>query len=466
MNFNKTSKILALGAAASLSSMSVQAADKELLDILLQNGSINQSQYSNLLEKENISKKDVNDINAKLDKKDVNDINVKLDKKGLQFETADKEFKLKIGARLHADASFHSGDNKINGASATNGTEIRRARIYLKGVMWNDFKYISEFDFADNDVAVKDLFVTYTGLDWLDITVGHTKQNISMELQESSNDIMFTERSLVNTITGAAFDRAIGLHLKSSGKDWSAQIGAYGESVGASKVKGDEGWGMSSRVTYAPINTKNQVIHLGAYGGFRETSDNNDILNAGKGTRLSYETTHMSNLKLTDTGEISGSENLSIAGFEAAYMQGPFSVQGEYAYSWLSRDMAPSVDFNAFYVQTGWTLTGESRSYKGSDGEFKRLKPAKDFSLKSNGGWGALELAARYDQADMTSGSVDGGSEKAVTVALNWYLNQNVRLMADYRRAFDVDSRSGLATENAGDLEEIDTFSLRGQWAF
>lgn len=455
MKLNKTSKILALGAAATLSSMAVQAADKELLDILLENGSINKSQYSKLLKKETISKNDVDKII------------VKLNKKGLQFETADKEFKLKIGARLHADASFHSGDNDLDSAPATNGTEIRRARIYLKGVMWNDFKYISEFDFADNDVAVKDLSVTYTGLDWLDITVGNQKQAISMELQESSNDIMFTERSLVNTITGAAFDRAIGLHFKSSGKNWSAQIGAYGESVKPSKVEGDEGWGMSSRVTYAPINTKNQVVHIGAYGGFRETNDQNDILNGGKDTRFSYETTHLSNLKLTDTGKISGSENLSIAGFEAAYMQGPFSVQGEYAYSWLTRDGAPSVDFNAFYVQTGWTLTGESRSYKGSDGEFKRLKPAKNFSLKSDGGWGALELAARYDQADMTSGSVAGGSEKAVTVAINWYLNENVRLMADYRRAFDVTPSSNFANEtDVGNLEEIDTFSLRGQWAF
>ena len=454
MNFNKTSKILALGAAASLSSMSVQAADKELLDILLQNGSINQSQYSNLLEKESINKKDVNDIN------------VKLDKKGLQFETADKEFKLKIGARLHADASFHSGDNKINGASATNGTEIRRARIYLKGVMWNDFKYISEFDFADNDVAVKDLFVTYTGLDWLDITVGHTKQNISMELQESSNDIMFTERSLVNTITGHAFDRAIGLHGKAKGKNWSAQLGLYGESVGSSDTgSGDEGWGMTSRVTYTPINLKDQVVHLGAYGGFREASSSNDILNGGKGTPLSYETTHMSDLKLTSTSKdgVLNADNLSIAGFEAAYMQGPFSVQGEYAYTWLTRDDGEtSLDFNTFYVQTGWTLTGESRSYKGSDGEFKRLKPAKNFSFNSDGGWGAVELAARYDQADMNSDQLNLGSEKAVTVALNWYLNENVRLMADYRRAFDVDARAGLT----GDVNEIDAFTLRTQWAF
>jgi len=455
MIMKKTSQILALGAAATLTSINAYAADKELLGMLLQNGSINQTQYNTLIEKETISKKDVNDIK------------VSLGKKGLQFATADKQFKLKIGARLHADASFHSGDNDLDSARATNGTEIRRARIYLKGIMWEDFKYISEFDFADNSVAVKDLFVTYKGLDWLEITAGHQKQSISMELQESSNDIMFTERSLVNTITGHAFDRAIGFHLKSKGKDWSAQIGAYGESVGPSKVKGDEGWGMTSRVTYSPINTKDQVVHLGAYGGFRETNDNGDILNGTKGTDIKYETTHLSNLYLTSANNIANAENLSIAGFEAAYMQGPFSVQGEYAQSWLSRDGAPTLDLNAFYVQTGWTLTGESRSYKGSDGEFKRLKPAQKFSLKDGGGWGALELAARYDQADINSENVDGGSEKAVTVALNWYLNENLRVMADYRRAFDVNNKGEFANEtDPGDLEEIDTFSLRGQWAF
>ena len=330
--------------------------------------------------------------------------------------------------------------------------------------MWEDFKYISEFDFADNDVAVKDLFVTYTGIDWLEITAGHQKQSISMELQESSNDIMFTERSLVNAITGHAFDRAIGFHLKTKGKDWSAQIGAYGDTIGKNTTAGDESWGMTSRVTYSPINTKEQVVHLGAYGGFRESDDEYGIYN-GK-SNLKYETNHMSNLYLSKAGT-SKIENLSIAGAEAAYMQGPFSVQGEYAYSWLKRDGAPNVDVNAFYVQTGWTLTGESRSYKGSDGEFKRLKPAKNFSLKDGGGWGAVELAARYDQSDLNSTNMEADSEKAVTVALNWYLNENLRVMADYRRAFDVSNNGDFAGESdPGNLEEIDAFSLRGQWAF
>ena len=82
-------------------------------------------------------------------------------------------------------------------------------------------------------------------------------------------------------------------------------------------------------------------------------------------------------------------------------------------------------------------------------------------------GWGALELAARYDQADMNSEDINGGSEKAVTVALNWYLNENVRLMADYRTAFDVNKRQDFVdASNTGNLNSIDVFTLRTQWAF
>jgi phosphate-selective porin OprO/OprP len=459
-NLKTAVKVVLLSGGAMMAS-NATAHDKELLDILLGNGSINQAQYNQLIKKETLTK---------------DDVIVKLNKKGLQFATADKQFKMKIGARLHVDAVAHSGGDNIIDDNASNGTEIRRARIYLKGTVWNDFKYVTEVDFADNASTVKDMSMTYTGFDGLEITAGHQKQNISMELQESSNDIMFTERSLINTITGIAFDRALGLHLKAKGKDWSAQLGLYGESVGKSdKTGGDEGWGMSTRLTYTPINTKTQVLHVGGYAGFRDVSDNGDLLNGGKGTALKYETAHMSNLHLLDTGSIANLNKLSMYGLEAAYMQGPFSVQTEYTISDASRGGGSSdEDFSAYYVQAGWTLTGESRSYKGSDGEFKRLKPAHKFSPGADGGWGAWELAARYDHADMNSGDIRGGEETAITIALNWYLNENVRIMADYRRAIDVDPRAnletggnyGLTANSSSDLEDIDTFTLRGQWAF
>jgi len=444
--------MLAVGAAATLGSLSAQAADKELLDLLLQNGAINQAQYNKLIKKSEISKSDISDVR------------VKLGKKGLQFETADKEFKLKIGGRLHADATFHSDDGLSERADS--GTEIRRARIHFKGTMWKDFFYKSQFDFAENSLAVKDLYIGYKGLSWLQVIVGNQKQPISEELQESSNDIMFTERSLLAALSEGAFDRAIGINFKSYGKNWSAQLGFYGDALGHNaKNAGEEGWGMGSRVTYAPINTKTQVVHLGVYGGYRATSQNGSLYKSDKGyAQFKNETAHMTNLYLTDTGKIYDADNFTVAGAEAAYMQGPFSIQGEYMRGWLDRKQNPTTEFDGFFVQTAWTLTGESRTYKGKDGKFKRLKPNQAFSLK-NGGWGALEVAARYDQIDLSSNGVDGGHQRGVTVAVNWYLNENVRLMADYRTAFDIKG-SPVHSANGGRVPDQDIVTLRAQWAF
>lgn len=442
---------------AMLYNISLYAADKELLDMLLQNGAITQTQYDTLITKETISKQDVEDIR------------IKLDQKGLQFETADKEFQFAFGGRIQADSTWQSHDKLIKNGTpieANDGTEIRRGRIAFKGVMWRDWKFMTEVDFADNDVAIKDMFLTYTGLEHFEFTAGNQKQPISMELQESSNDIMFTERSLVNSLTGPLFDRAIGFHAKSSGNNWSAQLGAYGDTISPNKNPNmaDEGWGIASRLTWAPIDEKTKLIHLGAYGGYRGSNGNGQIMDHT--LRFRYETTHMSNLYLTDTGSITDVDGASLAGAELAGMYGPFSVQFEYAHTWVDRsnDLA-TLDFNAWYVQTAWTITGESRTYKGSDGEFKRLKPNKNFSLREGGGWGAWELATRFDGNDLNSHDILGGSETAITIALNWYVNQNVRFMADYRRPLDI-TNSPVTQPNGSQPDNVDSFTFRTQLAF
>jgi phosphate-selective porin OprO/OprP len=51
----------------------------------------------------------------------------------------------------------------------------------------------------------------------------------AMEVQESSNDIMFAERSLVYGLSVPYFDRAIGVNLKAMGKTWNVQGGFYGD---------------------------------------------------------------------------------------------------------------------------------------------------------------------------------------------------------------------------------------------
>ncbi len=451
---NKTAKALALGTLTALSSVTAQADDQQLLDTLFKNGTINKAQYKEL------SKQEV-PAQAVPEKKAASNsdaVKVSVGEQGLKVESADKQFKFQFGGRLQIDANGDVGDAKLS-YGATEGVEIHRARMYMKGVVWGDYKYMVEVDFADNHVAIKDAFLTYKGFKGLEVTVGNQKQPISMELQESSNDIMFTERSTVNVLTAPAFDRAIGLHFKSSDKDWSAQIGFYGDSISPEKNGNvDEGWSVASRLTYAPINTKAQVLHLGVYGGYKGFSSANSTI------KFASETSHMSNLKLTNV-RVDNVNGIGIAAMEAAYMSGPFSVQSEYAHEWVTRNSGEKdLDLNAVYVQASWVLTGESRRYKGSDGEFKYLKPKQNFSWK-NGTWGAFELATRYGLSDIAYGSYVGGTrEQDITAALNWYLNNNVRLMADYRYAFDL-AGSNITKLDGSDLTHgIHSFTFRTQF--
>lgn len=418
--------------------------------------------------------KKLDDMLAKSTEDSKDDVKVSLGKKGLEFETADGNFSMKIGGRMHADGSYHNNDDNLvrrgttNPVEAVSGTEIRRSRIAISGTLYKDFDYIIEADFAGSNASVRDLFLNYKGLEPFEFTVGQQKHAISMEVQESSNDIMFNERSLVTALTLPFFDRAIGVNLKSSGKNWSAQGGLYGDSLDASgessgDTRGDEGSGWGTRVTYAPVNTDTKVIHLGANLGQRRTNDSHTLIDS-RAPRFRYRTTNMSDFALSDTGVITGLDDVKLGLLEASAMYGPLSVQSEFAKAQASREIGSDADFDAFYVQMGWTLTGESRTYKGSDGEFKRLKPKNNFSL-AKGTWGAWELAARYDQLDLEDQDIFGGEQKRVSINLNWYLNENVRMLAGYSRAFDLDN-APVVKADGDEADDIDVFALRAQWAF
>ncbi len=414
-------------------------------------------------------------------------VKVKMDKKGLQVESADKNFKFKLGGRIHADSSFSSGDDYLDGGDhveANDGTEIRRARMRFEGVFFKDWLFRTEADFADDNTRVKDAFIQYTGLDFMNVTVGQQKQNFSRELQESSNDMMFTERSLMNILNAPTVDRAIGLNFESSGKNWVAKGGIYGDSITPARKDtdpeidnaGDEGWGISSRLVYNPIIEKTKLIHLGVAGNYRTPDDTGDTAKANQ-LRYQYETTNMSNLELVDA-RVADVDNIKMLGLEAAGLYGPFSVGAEYTRSWIDRKQkgttldTPSfkgdhnLELDGWYAEAAWSITGESRGYK--NGNFGYLEPAKPFNLK-NGGWGAWELATRYSAADLNDGSFKGGELSNMTVALNWYINSNFRLLANYTRLLDIENsplKTSTGAKLTGDNASLDTYMLRAQVAY
>ena len=148
-------------------------------------------------------------------------------------------------------------------------------------------------------------------------------------------------------------------------------------------------------------------------------------------------------------------------GLEVAGVFGPFSAQAEYFNADVSRDNNMSdVDFDGYYAQAGWFITGESRPYSGKSGKFGRVKPKSPFDLKK-GGTGAVELVARYENLDLNDAGagVTGGELDIITGGVNWHINNNVRLMAN---VIDVDTDDNAVVAD----DDPTVYNFRAQWDF
>lgn len=451
-----------LSAGILLTAQDALANDRVLLQLfetLLENGTITREQYDRLVAALKAAPKEKAPPKAAAG----SNVKVTLDSHGLRFKRHDGDFKFKIGGRLHADASYHSDDKIAGVVEASDGTEIRRARIQIDGTFYKDWHFKADYDFAGNKIGIKDLYLKYTGLKWASFAVGHLKQPYSLEVEMSSNDIPFIERAIeTSALVFPVVDRAIGLRMELHGRHWFFAGGVYSDSVGGQNVN-DEGWGTVGRLILTPVQTREAVVHWGFRGAFRQPDDNRRI-------RFRAETANKSSLFLVNTGRIRGISSVALAGGEMALVYGPFSLEGEYTHAFVNRQNGfRDLDFDGWHVQATWSLTGESRaaSYKMKAGEFKRLKPAHHFSL-SQGGLGAWELAARYAWLDLNDGDVRGGKEQIFTVGLNWYLNPNIRLMFDWSHVLDITHALGVDRVPGADAEAdgLNIFQVRTQLAF
>jgi phosphate-selective porin OprO/OprP len=385
-------------------------------------------------------------------------VEVLLDSKGLRIQTKDKAFKFGIGGRIHFDAAVHPGDlpddpSGFGSVDPKDGVEIRRGRLRFYGTVFTDWEFVSQIDFADDDVAIKDMLVSYNGFDWARFTMGSQKQPFSEALEMGSDDLPFVERGIDNDLIVPFVDRALGIRVDSSGDMWHVAAGVYGDGIDPAEEL-DEGWGVAGRAVVAPIRNENSVLHIGFRGAYREPQE------SAQSGRVKSETTHFSDLFISDTGAIP-TKAVTLFGPEAAFAYGPFSIFGEYNRSYFkTKSGMPNLSFQSGHVAATWSLTGESRaaSYTMKSSEFKRLVPAENFSLKK-GTWGAFELASRYSYLDVTDKNIRGGQEGRLSTSLNWYFNPAVRMLFDWTRV--MNAKNGSVVTNSAKGLDIFTYRLQ-----
>ena len=259
----------------------------------------------------------------------------------------------------------------------------------------------------------------------------------------SSKYITFLERALPNVFAPSR-NTGIMLHNVSLNERMTTAIGLFRDTDDYGDNVDDGGYNVTGRITALPIYKDKgaSLLHIGAGYSYRNPDDSVQYLQRPEAHLADY---------FINTGSFA-CDQVNLMGLETAYVNGPLSLQGEYIVADADRIGGADVDFDGYYIQASYFLTGEHRRYKTSEAAFSRIKPKKNYSY--SGGPGAWEIKARYSELDLNDDNITGGELNNITAGLNWYLNPNTKIMWDYVHA-DKDR-----------IGQADIFMIRFQFDF
>ena len=342
------------------------------------------------------------------------------------------------------DVNDFSHDNGLMRDAHTNRRKYFAVYLKKKGVY--DAK--AEFDFQSKkwqDVYLRVQSKALFGKDAGAFRIGQSKTPVGFEGNTSSNAPTFIELALPSQ---AVYEnRRVGVDWALSRPSWLAAVGYYG-----GDLQGDnDGHTLAGRLAWVPLHQPGDVLHLGVTAS-RESPESSanglGLTNVPSARFRSTPEAGLSPLYLVDSGTLKNVDEVDRYGFEALWIRGPWSLQGEYLRASTSFDGGkPAYRIDGWYAFASWVATGESRPYK--DGNVGNIVPSQR--------WGALEFLLRYSTLDLDDDPILGGHEHDWTLGANWYLGNHLKLQANYVRAFG--DRKGLVANPR-------IFELRAQIAF
>ena len=340
---------------------------------------------------------------------------------GLWIENLFGDGRLKIGGQVQNDTAGFVSDG-TQPVEIENGVEWRRARVYALGTIGERWAYKFQWDLADRpylkDAWLQLKFQIFDGKVWL--RGGRFSTTFGLENDGRSGDLLFMEQGLP-----AAFvppqETGVLLHSESTNRRWDISFSSSADDLECllcSVV------GIAGRYsTHFDFEGKEKLLHVGVNYSRRWTSDDSVVYSQRPESHIAPY--------FVDTGSILA-RWVDTGLFEAAFINGPFSVQTEVVVAGVKPSEGPRPVFSGYYVSGAYTLTGESRPYRRRLGLIGGISPARSWR---EGGRGAFEIALRYSRIDLNSQDVTGGALRDSSFALNWYPTAHIKLSFNTIRA-------------------------------
>jgi len=336
-----------------------------------------------------------------------------------------------IGAKLAVDGAAYVTSKDFQGFDP--GVDLRRARIYAKGdcLLLLPVSYEIQLGYVPNQFSLQDTYILFNNVGFLgNLKVGDYQPPMSLDAITSSRDITYMELAAPIQALAPGMDSGaqIGRPVLHERMTWA--FGLFSEGLGNDYGDASQNFTRAiTRLTCIPIYHTDpdkpgsaELLHLGLSA---------NVLYSGNST-VRYRSRPESSQApyVIDTGDIAA-EGAFVAGAEAAWVNGPFSVQGEYLHSWVHENDGETPSFPGFYASASWFLTGESRPYDRTTGAFGRVIPKRNFDF-GHGGWGAWEIAGRYSYANLNSANVQGGRLSMLMAGVNCYLHSHLKWRFEY----------------------------------
>jgi len=313
--------------------------------------------------------------------------------------------------------------------------DFRRARMSVEGWLFRELEY--ELDAAVDELRIRDAYINYRGLRDLQLRVGQFKipfgldqlmppQRLDFVFRSRIGDELAPQRDIGAMLHGRVFERGLGYEF-----GWFYGSGENARDSDGNNTR-EHTW--AARITGTPL----RLLRVPKWMKTMELGAASTLGKAPSGLYSSRLRT-VANYNATERYWVQGYRHR--LGGEMNWLTGPFSLRAEVMHMRVARrnqslfatDL-PGLIMRGWYLSGTWLVTGETKE--------DRIDPARPLF---QGGFGAIELAGRYDQMRVGSATDAGqplrnpraanvlrNSDRVWTLGVNWFLNVWGRIQLNY----------------------------------
>lgn len=353
---------------------------------------------------------------------------------------------IKPRGRLHSDANwfYQSANNRLQIKDIDDGVFARRARLGFDASFMESTEVRLDYEMgAPGHPSLFDaygnlLHVPYLGT----MRMGQFREPFSLEAQTSSNFYTFMERAY-NTSFDPSRNWGVMFYNHNSAETLTWALGAFRDQTNffGADVTDSGGRAATGRMTWLPYYNEeddgDDYWEIGSSYSYRDPKNDrvnypvkplNFLLETGRNNSDTFNIPNILQL------ENRNAESVQLYGLETTRTLGALNLQAEYI-ALLMQVSGASYYSHGSYAQASYFLTGEHRRWNRTSGTFAPTKVSNPFLTRQGKGFqgsGAWEIAFRW--CDINIQGTQGGNailgySSATTAGLNWYLNENVRMM-------------------------------------